>query len=122
MARRIVKLAIFVLVIHALYRFVPVYVRYQQFKDAVRETALFSRNSPDQQIVDRVIALAEKYSVPLDREYVQVRRENEQLFIDASYVVEIEWLPTYRRPWQFDVGGYAFTNVRPASQRDLGGQ
>ncbi len=46
MARRVVKLAIFLLVVHALYRFVPVYVRYQQFKDAVHETALFARNGP----------------------------------------------------------------------------
>lgn len=121
MARRVVKLAIFLLVVHALYRFVPVYVRYQQFKDAVHETALFARNGTDAQILDRVMALAEKHNIPLDREYVQIRRENEQLFIDASYIVEIEWLPTYRRPRQFDVGGYAFTNVRPVTARDLGG-
>lgn len=122
MAKRLVKLAVFLLVAHALYRFVPVYVRYQQFKDAVHETALFSRTKEDAQIIDRVMVLAETYDIPLDREFVQVRRDNEQLSIDASYVVEIEWLPTYRRPWQFDVGGQSFTNVRPASPRDLRGQ
>lgn len=112
MARTIVKLAVFLLAVHALYRFVPVYFHYQQFKDAVHETALFSRGQTDAQIVDRVMVQAEKYRIPLDREYVQVRREGEQLFIDASYVESIQWLPTYNRPWQFNVGERAFTTVR----------
>jgi hypothetical protein len=120
MARRLVKLAIFLLLVHALYRFVPVYFHYQQFKDAVHETALFSRDRTDAQIIDRVMELAEKYEIPLSRDYVQVRRENERTMIDVSYVESIEWLPTYTRPWQFDVGEEAFTNVRPSAPADIG--
>ena len=104
MARTFVKLGIFLLVVHALYRFVPVYFHYQQFKDAVHETALFSRERNEAQIADRVMELAEKYQIPLSRESVQVRREGERTLIDASYVESIEWLPTYKRPWQFDIG------------------
>jgi len=107
MARRIVKLAIFLLAVHALYRFVPVYFHYQEFKDAVNETALFATGKSDTVLIDHVMELAEKYHIPLQREYVQVRREAERLFIDASYVESIEWLPTYRRPWQFDAGAQA---------------
>lgn len=118
--RKLVKLAIFLLVVHALYRSVPVYLHYQQFKDAVHETALFFKDKPDEQIIDRVMELAEKYRIPLQRDYVQVRREGERLEIDASYVESIEWLPTYRRVWQFDVGEQAFTNVRPVDPKDLG--
>ena len=120
MARTFVKLAIFLLVVHAIYRFVPVYFHYQQFKDAVHETALFSKDKTNAQIVDRVMELAEKYRVPLQREYIDVRRENEQLFISAAYVELIEWLPRYKRPWLFQVGEAAFTNVRPVSPRDVG--
>jgi hypothetical protein len=120
MARTVVKLAIFLLVVHALYRFVPVYFHYQQFKDAVHETALFSRSKTDAQIIDHVMELAGKYQIPLQREYVQVRRQNEETLIDASYVESIEWLPTYSRPWQFDVGAQAWTNVRPSSPGDVG--
>lgn len=104
MARTFVKLGIFLLVVHALYRFVPVYFHYQQFKDAVHETALFSRERNEAQIADRVMELAEKYQIPLSRESLQVRREGERTLIDASYVESIEWLPTYKRPWQFDIG------------------
>lgn len=120
MARKVVNVAIFLLVAHALYRFVPIYFHYQQFKDAVHETALFSRDKTDAQIVDRVMELAERYEVPLDREYVRVRRDRQQLAIDASYVEIIEWLPSYKRRWQFDIGEEQFTNVRPTSPGDLG--
>ena len=68
MARKILRLAIFLVIANALYRFVPVYFHYQQFKDAVHETALFSRGRTDAQIIDRVMELAAKYQVPLDRE------------------------------------------------------
>jgi hypothetical protein len=104
MARTFVKIGIFLLIVHALYRFVPVYFHYQQFKDAVHETALFSRERNEAQIADIVMELAEKYQIPLSRESVQVRREGGRTLIDATYVESIEWLPTYKRPWQFDVG------------------
>ena len=120
MARKIVQLAIFLLAAHALYRFVPIYLHYQQFKDAVHETALFSRGRTDEQLVEDVMELAEKHQVPLSREYVQVRRENERAFISASYVETIEWLPGFRRPWQFDVGEGVFANVRALPAADLG--
>jgi hypothetical protein len=119
--RTVVKLAVFLLIVHALYRFVPVYFHYQQFKDAVHETAMFaSKDKTDVQIVDRVIELAERYQVPLQREYVEVKREGERLTINVAYVEAIEWLPRYKRPWLFEVGEHAFTNVRPVSARDIG--
>ena len=118
--RTIVKLAIFLLIVHAMYRFVPTYFHYQQFKDAVHETELFSRGRTDAQIVERVMALAAQHKIPLSPDYVQVRRENEQPIISVSYVENIEWLPSYKKPWQFDIGEAVFTNVRPVSPGDVG--
>ena len=108
MARNIVRLAIFLLAAHALYRFVPVYVRHQQFKDAVNQVALFStRDSSDVEIATRVVELAGEYGVPLDGDSVQVRRGEGKLHIDAAYVQSIEWLPGYRRPWRFELNAEA---------------
>ena len=42
--RNLVRLAVLLLIAHALYRFVPVYLHYYQFKDAVAETALFAKD------------------------------------------------------------------------------
>lgn len=108
MIRKLVKLAIFLLVANAVYRVAPVSVHYFQFKDALQELALFSQKVSDDELVDRVMALADEHSIPLDRDYVQVRRANGQLIIDASYVESMPVLPGYNYEHQFDVEAKAF--------------
>jgi hypothetical protein len=103
MLRKVIKLAIPLLIAHALYRSVPVFVHYYQFRDAVKETALFSKDRPNAEVAQRVMDLAAKHDIPIDPETIQVRREREYTYIDANYVQEIEWLPTYKRPWSFTV-------------------
>lgn len=103
MLRKVVKLAVLALVLHALYRSAPVFVHHYQFSDAVREAALFSRDRSEAEILQRVLELASRHEIPLDADAVQVRRDSQSTFIDASYEQEIEWLPSYRRPWPFTV-------------------
>lgn len=99
-----IRLVVIFLVAHALYRFVPIYLHYQQFKDAVNETALFAKDKPDVDVVNRVMELATEHEIPLAREYVRVRRQFGQTHIDATWVQKIKWLPGYERAWQFEVG------------------
>ena len=108
MIRKLVKLAIFLLIANAVYRIAPPSVHYFQFKDAVQELALFSQKTPDAELIDRVMALAEEHGIPLERDYVQVRRSNGQLVIDASYVESMKVLPGYSYDHQFDVEAKAF--------------
>lgn len=100
----VIRLAVIVLVAHALYRFVPAYLRYEQFKDAVNETAIFAKDKSDADVVNRVLELATEHQIPLAREYVRVRRQFGQTHIDATWVQKIQWLPGYARAWQFEVG------------------
>ena len=74
MLRNLIRLAVFLLIANALYRFVPVYMHHYQFKDAVAEAAKFSKDRSDVEIIDRVMVLAERYRIPLDRGAVQVTR------------------------------------------------
>ena len=108
MIRKLVKLAIFLLIANALYRVAPPSVHYYQFKDAVQELALFSQKSPDAELIDRVMALAEENSIPLERDYVQVRRSGNQLIIDASYIESMQVLPGFTYDHQFDIEAKAF--------------
>lgn len=101
--RNFVRLAVLLLVAHALYRFVPVYLHYQQFKDAVAETVLFARDRKEPELLDRVMALAEQYRIPIGREDVAITRDGQATVIAVSYRERIEWLPTYRRPMTFRV-------------------
>jgi hypothetical protein len=116
--RLLIKLAIVALILHALYRYGVVYVHYQQFKDAVQETALFSKERHEAEVVERVMELAAQYQIPLDRRFVQVRRENERTIINAAYMEEIEWLPTWKKPMEFVIGTEAW-HVRPPTASDF---
>ena len=116
--RLLFKLAIVFLILHALYRYGVVYVHYQQFKDAVQETALFAKDKDEADILARVMELAAQYQIPLDRRFVQVSRQGETTVIDAAYVEEIEWLPSWKKPMEFTVGTKAW-HVRPPTASDF---
>ncbi|HEY4671239.1 MAG TPA: hypothetical protein VIG78_04145 [Gemmatimonadaceae bacterium] len=108
MIRKLVKLAVFLLIANAVYRIAPVSVHYFQFKDALQELALFSQKVPDAELIDRVMALADEHSVPLDRDYIQIRRPNRQLIIDVAYVESMKVLPGYSYEHEFDIEAKAF--------------
>jgi hypothetical protein len=114
MLRKLVRLAVVLLIAHALYRFVPVYVHYQQFKDAVAEAALFAKDRPDAELLDRVMLLAERYRIPIDRDAVQITRDGQSTRVHATYEEHIEWLPRYRRAMPFTVSVEGW-HVRPAA-------
>jgi hypothetical protein len=115
MFRKLVQVAIFLLVANAVYRIAPVTVHYVQFKDALQELVLFATpKTTDAELVDRAMALADEHSIPLERDDVQVRRVNGQLTIDASYVETMKVLPGYDYVRQFDVEAKAFN---PAALR-----
>lgn len=103
MFRKLISFAIFVAIVYATVNAGAAYLRYQQFKDAVRETALFAGTKTDDQLKARVMELAQRDEVPLDPEYVRIDRVADRVVISASYVEIIKLLPGYERQWQFDV-------------------
>jgi hypothetical protein len=115
--RNLVRLIVFLLIVHAFYRFVPVYLHYYQFKDAVGETALFSKDVAETEIVDRVMALAAKFQIPIEREAVQVTRDKQMTYINLMYEEKIQWLPSYSRPMPFTVAAEGW-HVRPPTGVD----
>jgi hypothetical protein len=103
MLRNLVRLAVVLLIGNALYRFVPVYLHHHQFKDAVAETAKFAKERSDTDLVDRVMVLAERYQIPLEREAVQVSRDKQLTYITLTYEEQIQWAPAYRKPMPFTI-------------------
>jgi hypothetical protein len=102
--RKLVKILILVSIANALYQFVPPYYHYVRFKDGVQEMALFSQRMSDTEIVDRVMALADRLGVPVDRDSVQVRHQATRVIINASYVEPMTFVPGRAYQWQFNVG------------------
>jgi hypothetical protein len=109
MMRRILNLALVVLVIHAAWRIGPVYWQYIKFKEAVGETARFAGSRSEEDIRQRVTLLAERFGVPLAPETIIVKRDADQVFIVANYTVTLEPVPRYRKPWTFRVEAEAWT-------------
>ena len=117
MLRRALKLLILALIVNAAWRLVPVYWQYLQFKEAVAETARFAGTRSEDEIRDRVLTLAERSGIPLTAEAVVVKRDPDEVWIDANYTVTVEPLPRYRRPWTFTVSAEAWTVKAGSSDR-----
>ena len=107
MIRKIVKLAVFLLLANAVFQTAPVAYRNMRFKDALHELVLYGQKSGDADLIARALALAAESGVPLEREYVGVRREAGSVHIDASYVEPVHLLPGYTYLWQFDIDARA---------------
>ena len=78
MIKRIVSILIFLLLVNAGVRLGLVYFHDQQFKDAVRELALFAGQPPvktDETLRAKVMELAQDNQVPLDADYVEISRK-----------------------------------------------
>ena len=103
------KLAIALLVVHALVRFVPPYWNFTQFRWALKETAAQWREHNEQAVIGEVLQLAQKHDVPIGAEHVQVRREGDHLFVDVDYTARIEFIPSMKRDWRFSAGVDAWT-------------
>ena len=116
MIRRIIQIGIFLFLANALYQTAPLGLRYFKFKDAVQELALFSQKSSDQELVDRVMALAEEHTIPLEREYVTVRRTSSQVIIAASYIDTMTFVPGHPYERQLDVEVKAYRVGEPAGR------
>lgn len=103
------KLAIAFLVVHALYRFVPPYWNFTQFRWALKENAAQWREHNEQAVTDEVLQLARQHSVPISGDHVQVRREGDHLFVDVAYRQQIEFIPSMKREWRFAAAVDAWT-------------
>jgi len=107
MIRRLISLVIFLLVMNAGIRVGLVYFRDQQFKDAIRELALFSGNKTEDVVRARVMEIAQQNQIPLDPDFVEITRKSEpgigdHSAIKVSYAVLVNVAPGFRRRFQFD--------------------
>jgi hypothetical protein len=103
------KLALALLVVHALVRFVPPYWSFTQFRWAMKEQAAQWREHTDQAVTAEVLKLARQHKVPIGTDHVQVRREGDHLFVDVAYTDQIEFIPSMRRDWRFAASVDAWT-------------
>ena len=116
MVKLFIKLALSALITNAVWHIGSAYVTFYRFKDAVTETAQFGSERPIAEIQERVMALASRHDIPLDKSDVTVRRdEGNHTYIDGSYVQPLDLLPGYRYPWSFALHVDVFTIGSPSA-------
>lgn len=109
MIKRIISLLVFVLLVNAGVRMGFVYFHDQQFKDSVREYALFAGQPPsksDEVIRAKVMDLAQENQIPLDPDYLDISRRaivglGEKVTIKFSYAVMVALAPGYKYRMDF---------------------
>jgi len=108
--KRAISFIVFLLVLNCGARVGMVYFHDQQFKDAVRDLALFAgqpRGQTDEMLKARVMQLAEENHIPLDGDFIEVsRRANagigDKVTVKFKYAVMVPVLPGYERRFDFD--------------------
>ena len=107
MIKRILSLLAFLLLVNAGLRVGIAFFHDQQFKDAVREIALFGAGKPDDVLKQRVMEAATQNSVPLDPDYIEITRRTvvvpgDKVVIRVSYAEILQLAPGYTRRFDFD--------------------
>lgn len=99
--KTIIKLLVAAAIVHATWKTGSAYFRYYKLKDGARAAALFAGSRSEGEIQNRVFDIARELDVPINPEQIEVRREPDHTFVNASYTERIEVLPSYFYPWQF---------------------
>jgi hypothetical protein len=104
-ARKVIGLVAALLVLNALLRVTPPFLRYQRFKDALQSLTEEAKGKTDAILVEEVMALAGELEVPLEREWITVRRSRDLMhtYIDATWAEELAVVPGWKYLWIVEV-------------------
>jgi hypothetical protein len=107
MIKRIISLVIFLLLVNASVRVGLVYFHDQQFKDAVREVALFAGNKSEDVLRAKVMELAAQNQIPLDNDFLDIQHlripgVGDSAIIKFRYAKMVPLFPGYPRRFEFD--------------------
>ena len=78
-------------------------IKHYAFVDALQEAMLFAGSRTEEELTDRVLAIAGDHQIPLEAESLTVRRDPFLVTIDAPYTETVDLLPgVYKRNWDFE--------------------
>ena len=108
----LIKLAITALLANAAFRIGTEYLVHYNFRDSVREAAMF-RARNEEELGQRVMETAAAYNVPLAPDGFSMRRDGRETLVRGSYTKAIEIVPGFPYQWKFDFEIQAFTSNIP---------
>ena len=70
----------------------PMVTNYQ-FQDAVDQVLLFAPNAPDADVIEKIMALAGDYDLPVAAEDIAISEHGADRVVDISYTKDVEFIP-----------------------------
>jgi hypothetical protein len=107
MIKRIISLVVFLLLANAGIRVGMIYFHDEQFKDAVRDVALFGAGKPDAVLKTKIMEVAAENQIPLDQDFIEITRKTlvgtgDHVVIKVSYAIMVPVAPGYPRRFDFE--------------------
>jgi hypothetical protein len=116
--KALIKLAIAVLLANALWHAAAAYISFYRFRDSVDELASHAAGRSDVQLKEKVMELAATYEEPVDPDALEIRHENDHLYIDTEYIKPVALFPGYEYQWPFTLNVDGFVII-PKRLNDL---
>jgi hypothetical protein len=107
----IIKLLVAAVVLHAAWRVGSTFLTYYRFEDRLQEAAQFGGTRPEAEVREQALKVAKELNVPIEPEAIIVRKTDREIFIDASYVDQLQVFPGYDYPWEFKLTVKAWTRA-----------
>lgn len=82
------------------FKLIPVKVKAAELRQTVVDEAKMAGTRGDNQILTRILRKAEELRLPVTEDNVKINRGNNQIRVDVTYVVPIEF-PGYVFKWNF---------------------
>ena len=103
MLRTLLKLAIALLILNGAWQGGSAYWQNYQFEDALQRIAQFGGSNPGADMMAQAMDTVRSLKLPVTEDQIAIRKENNRVTISASYKQAIEFVPTYKVPWDFTV-------------------
>lgn len=107
MIKRIVTLLVVLAIANAGYHVAMVFFHDQEFRDAVRNIALFGAGKSDDVLKQSVMEAAGDNDIPLDPEFIEISRQsivgsNDHVIIKYAYAMMVPLFPRVERRVEID--------------------
>lgn len=89
----IIKLVLVFALITAAFQGARPMVTNYQFKDAVEQVLLFTPNAPDADVIERIMALAGDYDLPVAAEDISISEHGSDRVVEMTYTKDVEFIP-----------------------------
>jgi hypothetical protein len=89
----LIKLVIVGLILTATFQGTRAALSNYQFEDDVEQALLFAPNSTDEEMVQKVLSLAEEYGLPVAADNIAISQRSSDRIIDITYTTDVAFIP-----------------------------